>query len=202
MNSDLSRVVPWADGSWMNQPEAVDQTPLGLKVTATAHSDAWRGADDHAILATQNALVVDFLHGSAMEVEFIADMTAQFDQAGIFLHVAEDHWAKAGMELTQGQLQVGAVVTWRLSDWSACRMSDWNGRAVRVRMSWQDNAVIVRASVDGEKYRLVRWFPLDSSLKVQAGPYLASPSRGGLSITFTDWRTAEADEQVHLRASS
>lgn len=200
MNSDMGFVVPWADGSWMNRPEAAVETQLGLKVTATAHSDAWAGADGGGSLLTQDALVVDFPHGSAMEVEFIADMIDQFDQAGLFLYAAHDNWAKAGMELADGRLQLGAVVTRGMSDWSACCMTDWNGRAVRVRASWQDNAVIVRASVDGERYRLIRWFPLDGSLKVQAGPYLASPSRGGLTITFTDWRITEADQQVHQRA--
>lgn len=201
MDPDMGFVVPWADGSWMNQPEAAVETQLGLKATATAYSDAWRGADGGVGLATQNALVVDFQHGSAMEVEFIADMIDQFDQAGLFLYVAEDNWAKAGMELADGRLQLGAVVTRGMSDWSACCMTDWNGRAVRVRLSWKNNAVIVRASVDGERYRMVRWFPLDGSLKVQAGPYLASPSRGGLSITFTDWRITAADQQVHQRAA-
>ncbi len=89
MDPDMGFVVPWADGSWMNQPEAAVETQLGLKATATAYSDAWRGADGGVGLATQNALVVDFQHGSAMEVEFIADMIDQFDRSDLDHAVAE-----------------------------------------------------------------------------------------------------------------
>ncbi len=176
-------------------------TPLGLKVTATPHSDVWRGADDGSTVFTQNALLVDFKPGMAMEVEFIADMIDQFDQAGIFLHVSDEIWAKAGMELVDGQLRLGAVVTNKLSDWSSCGVADWNGRAIRVRASWQDNTVVVRAKVDGEKFCLVRWFPLDESLVVQAGPYLAAPKRAGMSIIFMDWRITSGDERIHERAA-
>ncbi len=201
MNSDSELVVPWNAGSWTNKPVATALTPLGLKVTATPNSDAWRGADDGSVASSQNSLLVDFKPGMAMEVEFIADMIDQFDQAGLFIRVSDENWAKAGMELVDGQLRLGAVVTKGLSDWSSCGVADWNGRAIRVRASWQCNTVVVRAKVDGEQFRLVRWFPLDESLAVQAGPYVASPKRAGMSITFTDWSITDADERVHERAA-
>src|SRR3712207_7259187 len=46
---------------------------------------------------------------SAVEVEFVLDLAAQFDQAGVWLHLSPTHWVKAGVELSDGVAQVGAV---------------------------------------------------------------------------------------------
>ncbi len=197
MSTDQGCTVPWESGSWTNVPQAVERTALGLMVTATPHSDAWRGTPYGVVKDSANALLTDFKPGQAMEVAFIADMTEQFDQAGLFLRVNDEHWVKTGMELDDGLLQLGAVVTNGSSDWSACCMADWNGRPVRIRASWSEDAITIRASVDGDPFRLVRLFPLDTSLTVKAGPYVASPVRSDFSITFTDWRTTPPDTSVH-----
>lgn len=187
--------VPWATGKWTNKPAALEKTSLGLTVTATEKSDAWRTNANGLSRSSENALLGDFRPGQAVEVAFIADMIEQYDQAGVFLRVNEEHWAKAGMELSDGLLQLGAVVTRGESDWSACCVPDWNGRPIRVRASWNAGTVVVSAKVDKEPFRLVRIFPLPETLEVKAGPFLASPTRRGLSITFTDWCLTEADSR-------
>ena len=98
------------------------------------------------------------------------------------------------MELSDGLLQLTATLTRGFSDRSMCRVADWNGRPVRVRAAWKHEMMWIYASVDGEPLQLVRMFPFEGALKVKAGPYVASPRRKRLSITFTEWLITDADD--------
>ena len=188
------RAVPWEEGLWTHVPEDVRSSPLGLTITAKAMSDAWNSTDPAKTVHTENALVTDLHQGQAVEVAFIADMTEQFDQAGIYIASDDATWAKAGMELSDGLLQLTATLTRGLSDRSMCQVADWNGRPVRVRAAWKQEMMWIYASVDGEPLQLVRMFPFEGALKVKAGPYVASPRRKRLSITFTEWLITDADD--------
>ena len=102
-------------------------------------------------------------------VSFRLDYTEQFDQAGLFLRVDEHEWVKAGVEISDGVAQLGAVVTHRTSDWSVAPVPEWVGRVVTVRASRSGDAVTVRARVDDEPLRLVRLAWLDPAARVSAG---------------------------------
>lgn len=65
---------------------------------------------------TEQALLAPFVAGTAVEVEFTAAFSAQFDQAGVFVRASEEHWGKAGVEFADARPQVGAVVTDGMSD--------------------------------------------------------------------------------------
>ena len=82
-----------------------------LVVTAQEGSDAWRLTSYGFVHDSEHALVAPFPIDTAMEVEFTADFSAQFDQAGIFVRVSAERWVKAGVEFTDGLPFVGAVVT-------------------------------------------------------------------------------------------
>ena len=60
-----------------------------------------------------------------MEVSFRLDFSAQFDQAGAFVRVDERTWTKAGVEVSDGEAQLGAVVTREFSDWSVGPVPEW-----------------------------------------------------------------------------
>ncbi|WP_164996678.1 DUF1349 domain-containing protein [Actinomyces minihominis] len=193
MQTSEAFTVPWETGVWTNTPESVRDGALGLSVTASAMSDAWSGPHNYWQATSENALVTKLLPNQAMEVSFIADMTEQYDQAGIFLAVDETTWAKAGMELVKGQLRLTATVTRGQSDRSMCRVSDWNGRLIRVRAAWSDNLMAIYAAVDTDPFKLVRLFPMNEGLTLVAGPYVASPRRGDFTTTFTAWRITGSD---------
>lgn len=191
------RPVPWDAGSWTHPPAATARTDDGLRVTAIEGSDAWRVTSYGFVHDSEHALLAPFPAGNAVEVSFRADFTDQFDQAGLFLRVDEQHWVKAGVEFTDGALQLGAVVTDGRSDWSAAPVPEWNGRLLTIRASWVASAVTVRAKADGEDFRLVRVLPLDADLDVQAGPLICAPTRSGLTVTFTSWALTAADASLH-----
>jgi regulation of enolase protein 1 (concanavalin A-like superfamily) len=74
---------------------------------------------------------------------------------------------------------------------------EWASREVTIRASRFEDAVIIRARVEDEPWRLVRLAPLDPEAEVQAGPYCCAPSRAGLTVAFTSWRLTEPDASLH-----
>lgn len=187
----------WTSGAWTNDPTSVDITDAGMHVTATKGSDAWRITSYGFIHDTEHALLAPFAQNTAMEVSFILDFSAQFDQAGIFVKVDRAIWIKAGVERSDGEESLGAVVTRGVSDWSLSPVADWNGRHVKIRASRSGNALTVRARVDAEPWRLVRVAPLDAEAAVSAGPFCCAPTRDGLTVHFTSWRTTTPDDGLH-----
>ncbi|MHA7146284.1 DUF1349 domain-containing protein [Arthrobacter sp. TmT3-37] len=187
----------WGRGTWRNPPVGVVADGGTLQVTAAEKSDAWRHTSYGFVHDSAHALLAPLPAEGAMEVSFLLDYTEQFDQAGIYLHVSESVWIKAGVEVSDGIPQVGAVVTHGVSDWSVAPVPEWIGREITVRLSRAGNAVTIRARAGDEPFRLVRVAPLDESARAEAGPFCASPTRANLTTTFTRWVGTDADATLH-----
>ncbi|CAK4617394.1 unnamed protein product [Aphanomyces euteiches] len=198
----------FASGTWINPPESVETLLDGsIVATAVAGSDAWsRTSYGYTRLSASHLVGADLPAGRAIEVAFRGNFVNAFDQAGIFLDVKfpessaaaeEVIWAKAGVELSDGVLQVGAVVTRGWSDWSVSPVPTWGSGTITIRVSRAGDAITVRARVDAEPFRLVRLAYLDPTTVVSAGPYLASPTKSGLRVNFLSWKTGPADATLH-----
>lgn len=168
-----------------------------LLVTAVEGSDAWRLTSYGFVHDSEHALLAPIADGTAMEVEFDATFEAQFDQAGLFVRVDDTRWVKAGVEFSDGDLQLGAVVTNGMSDWSLAPVPEWRGRRLTVRISRAGNALTVRAGVAGDALRLVRVIPFAADLASSAGPFVCAPTRSGLTVPFAAWRRGPADAGLH-----
>ncbi|WP_431807609.1 DUF1349 domain-containing protein [Microbacterium paraoxydans] len=193
---DMS-IMPWTAGTWTHAPADVVDSGTHLDVTAVEGSDAWRHTAYGFVHDTEHALLAPLAVGEAMEVSFRAPWEGQFDQAGLFVRADDEHWIKAGVEHADGHLGLGAVVTAVTSDWSIGQVDDWHDSEITVRVSrWRD-AVIVRATADGGPWRLVRVAPFDGQAAVTAGPFLAAPTRAGLTVRFTRWERTAADADLH-----
>jgi regulation of enolase protein 1 (concanavalin A-like superfamily) len=191
----IDDVQPWSAGAWTTPPAAVAEDGPDLLVTAVGGSDAWRHTsygfvhdDAHALLAPLDG---------AVEVTFDAAFDQQFDQAGLMLRADAETWLKAGVEFSDGALQLGAVVTLGRSDWSVSPVPEWAGRRVTVRASRDGDAVTVRARVDDEPFRLVRLAAFPPGVPVSAGPYCCAPTHAGLVVRFRRWTTGPADDALH-----
>ncbi|RKE64555.1 DUF1349 domain-containing protein [Microbacterium sp. AG238] len=189
--------IAWSAGSWTNEPAAATLDGHDLLVTAHEGSDAWRVTSYGFVHDDEHALLAPMAQGTAVEVAFVLDFSAQFDQAGVFLRVDDETWIKAGVEHSDGTDSLGAVVTRGMSDWSLCPVTDWAGRVVTVRASRSGDAVTIRARVDDEDWRLVRVTPLDPAAEVAAGPFCCAPTRAGLTVRFVSWRSVAADPSLH-----
>lgn len=198
--------IAWESGRWTTHPTAARQRAgkagPELYVQPGPYSDAWRTTSYGFVHDNENALVVPFEHGTSVEVVVTARFEAQFDQAGLFLTAGPERWVKAGLELSDGVLQVGAVVTHGTSDWSVAPVPQWLGRDVRVRASWGGDAVTIRAGLNatGEPLNLVRVLHWDPDLITEAGPYACTPTRGAddpLVVRFIEWSMGTADRELH-----
>lgn len=189
--------IDWSTGAWTNEPERVERDGADLLVTAREGSDAWRVTSYGFVHDDEHALLAPMAPGTAVEVAFRLDFSAQFDQAGVFLRVDDETWIKAGIERSDDTESLGAVVTHGASDWSLSPVTGWSGRIVTVRASRAGDAVTVRARVDDEPWRLVRVAPLDPAAPVSAGPFCCAPTRAGLTVRFTSWRSVPADASLH-----
>ncbi len=191
------RRMPWASGSWTRPPVSVVERDDDLVATAAEGSDAWRVTSYGFVHDDEHALLAPLPSEAALEVTFTADLAAQFDQAGLFLRVSDEHWIKAGLEFADGVVQLGVVATRGVSDWSAAPVPDWAGERVTIRASRSGDAVTVRARTAGGPWRFVRLVPLDPAVEVAAGPYLCAPTRAGLAVRFHAWVVTEPDAALH-----
>jgi hypothetical protein len=192
--------IAWSEGSWRNPPVAVVEAQSGaLMAEAEKGSDAWQITSYGFARDSEHSLLRPFTTGTAVEVDFIASMTEQFDQAGLLLRVDSTRWVKAGTEFADGVLRLGVVVTDTCSDWSTTPAPQWSGKKVTLRASLSDGALTVRARAEEEPFELVRLapFPANREEPIKAGPYLCAPSRAGFHAEFTVWRAGASDRSLH-----
>jgi hypothetical protein len=190
-------VTSWDRGQWLNPPPSVEQDGDHLLVTAARGSDLWQRTSYGFRRDSGHALLVPVPRDCAVEVSFVADARGTFEQAGLLLRLDEQRWVKAGVEHSDGALQLSAVVTSTSSDWSTGPVPTWSGRQVTVRASIAADAVTVRARVDDEPYRLVRLAPLPEHGQLVAGPYCCAPETDGFQVRFTGWQETAADATLH-----
>lgn len=194
------RDIPWDQGTWRNPPASVTDTPSGgLRVEAIEGSDAWQKTSYGFERDSAHGLLRRFDVDTAVEVEFVADMSQQFDQAGVIVRVDGDHWVKAGTEYVDGVLRLSTVVTDAYSDWSTAPVPRWQDKKVTIRASWASGALSVRAKAEGEEFELIRlapWSPHGDAVVV-AGPYLCAPERAGFVAEFTTWKVGPRDASLH-----
>ncbi|MFW2512412.1 DUF1349 domain-containing protein [Demequina sp. SO4-13] len=195
-NTGLQELV--RTGAWTTEPMRAEWGADGeLLVEAREESDAWRETSYGFVHDSAHALLSPFGAREAVEVTFVLDYDQQFDQAGVMIRVDESTWIKAGVEVSDGAAQVGAVVTHGVSDWSVAPVPEWMGREVTVRASRDGGAVTIRARVDDEPWRLVRVAPLSPTADARAGLFCCAPTRAGLVVRFVAHRRGEVDAALH-----
>ena len=186
-----------AGAQWLNEPEwRVDGEVLEMH--AREGSDLWQLTSYGFARDTGHALLHPLEPGQACEVDVLADMSEQFDQAGLLVRVDETHWLKAGLELADGRLGASAVLhrrTLGLVDQPGGRVG--RARGCACASAGDADSLTVRARAEGGEWRLVRLVPFTASGWVGVGPYCCSPSRAGYVARFRDLADGPADEELH-----
>jgi len=192
--------APWDAGIWTRDPVAVTADGDGIVVEAAEGSDFWRTTQYGFIHDDGHALLGPWPADTAVEVAVdTSTLTGLYDQAGVFLRGGDELWIKAGLEVNDDVLQVGAVVTNRVSDWSLAPVPDWAGEVVTIRASRSGvdgDAVTIRARAGDGPWRTIRVAPFDADAAT-AGPMVCAPTRGGLEVRFTGWAFVPADVDLH-----
>ncbi|MFE6964849.1 DUF1349 domain-containing protein [Agromyces sp. NPDC057679] len=195
-----ARAMEWNDGRWTREPESVRSDGDALVVTAVEGSDYWRTSHYGFVHDDGHGLLADWPAGSAVEVSFDSStLTGLYDQAGILLFAGEERWVKAGLEVSDGVLHLGAVVTNGVSDWSMAPVPEWAGEIVTVRASRggvAGDAITVRARTATSGWRTLRVAPFTAGA-AQAGPMICAPLRADLAVRFTRWALTDGDVDLH-----
>jgi regulation of enolase protein 1 (concanavalin A-like superfamily) len=181
---------------WLNEPQWQVADDV-LEVHAAGGSDLWQRTGYGFVHDSGHALLHPLEVGRACEVDVLAGMSAQFDQAGLLVRVDETLWLKAGLELADGRLGLSTVFTDGRSDWATSPVQDWVGTWVRVRISRAPDSLTVRARPEGGAWQLVRLVPFAPSGIVRVGPYCCSPSRAGYVARFRAHADGDADAELH-----
>lgn len=192
------RNVAWSEGRWTTEPVASRRVGEALIVQAAEGSDFWEKTLYGFQRDSGHALLAAWEEGSAVEVSFeLRGFDDLYDQAGVMLWRSPRQWIKAGVEVNDGVLHVGAVVTDGYSDWSLAPVPEWRGQVVTIRASRAEDAVILRATATGQPWRTIRVARLEPGVAAQAGPFVCAPKRAGLEVTFTRWAFEPPDAELH-----
>ena len=171
-----------------------------LVVRASKGSDWWRRTHYGFVHDDGHGLVTEWPTDTAVEVTVDAStLRGLYDQAGLVLWSGPDRWIKTGLEVSDGMLHVGAVVTDGVSDWSLAPVPDWSDELVTIRASRggdAKDAVTLRARTTTSGWRTLRVAPFATGA-VSAGPMVCAPMRDDLEVRFTEWAFTAPDTDLH-----
>lgn len=174
--------------SWLNKPETAEVKGDVVKFATEPETDFWqrthygfRRNNGHAFLTR---LWDDF--SFSMQCEFVYE--SQFDQAGLFLYLDEDNWAKASLEYNEGAGGfLGSVVTNHgYSDWGTSPL-DPDVNRMYYRISRRGADFRMDCSSDGDEYAQMRIFHMYGDLSTaRVGVYACSPQQSSFKVRFTE----------------
>jgi regulation of enolase protein 1 (concanavalin A-like superfamily) len=176
---------------------AVVDEPATVTATAGRHTDIFidpTGGTAGSTLdpaATLNAPTLlgrapdgDFQFSARVSVEF----AATYDAGVLLTWIDERHWGKLCFELSpDGEPMIVSVVARGVADDANAFVV--GARTVWLRVSRIDRAFAYHASVDGQAWRMIRYFTLDGPSKpVSIGFEAQSPMGEGCAVTFDEIR--------------
>ena len=194
----LYKDISWTEGTWTNEPAAVEMKENHMTVQAVQESDYWEKTLYDFVHRNGHALLKEFTREDAMEVTFqLKDFTELYDQAGMMVMYDELHWIKAGIEVIDGEPNISIVTTDGFSDCSNFPVPSWEGEEVTFRVSPFRDAVLIRVRTPGSRWITVRLsrFPFENGMK--GGPMVCAPLRKDLKVKFTRWITTQPDKAQH-----
>jgi len=186
--------LEWDALTWHHPPAAVAHDGAALVVTTGRDADWWRMTGYGFVHADGHLLAAPFPNEGSIEVTFRADLTGQYDQAGLMLYANDEVWIKAGLE-RDGPLYAAVVVTHGHSDWSVSPVAEIApGTPVTIRASRRGDGVTFHYGIGDEApTRLMRLAYLPPDLEVIAGAMTCTPTREGMVVRFDPVRIGPPD---------
>jgi len=176
-------LVPSVGSSW-------SVSEHGIGTIATPHSDIFVDPGGAGQVNAETLLNAATLLGELPEADFqfrarVSVAFASTSDAGVLLlWLDEKHWAKLCFEFSpDGEPMVVSVVNRDVADDAKAFVVD--ARAVWLRVSRVDQVYAYHASVDGERWRLIRAFVLRAPGTVsRIGFEAQSPTGDGCVVAF------------------
>ncbi|GAA1506188.1 DUF1349 domain-containing protein [Sphaerisporangium rubeum] len=169
---------------WINEP-ANWTAGEDLRITAEARTDLWQTTFYNYKVSSAHMFGTTVTGDALLTATFGGAYAAQYDQAGLVLHIDDENWIKAGAEYVDGGLHLSTVVTRGFSDWSVTVPAK-PSQEITLDLQKKGDAVVVRYGLDGAKpetmLRLAYFPPGPPAL---AGVMCAAPSGPGFETRFT-----------------
>ncbi len=184
--------------AWLNPPLAERRADGTLTVKTRGATDFWqqtfygfRRSSGHFLHPTVTG---DF----TASVKFTGRYEALYDQAGLMLRADEIHWAKTGIEYTDGERHLSAVVTNEFSDWSVLPYRHARDE-VSIRVTRHGEAIRIQFEDPGTgQWQMLRLAYLKPAAELQVGVMCCSPEREGFEVTFRDFEISPPiDRALH-----
>ena len=102
------------------------------------------------------------------------------------VHLDEENWVKAGVELSDGEATLSSVLTVGQSDWATGRFGGDAGD-FWIRATVEKGTLKLQASADGKRWPLLRLSPFPRRMSYLVGPMCCTPERSGLEVRFSSF---------------
>lgn len=178
--------VDFRSGKWLNAPASSEVSEHSLTITTDQNMDFWRETHYGFVRDTGHFLGVTTGDGFTATVRIQGEFRSLYDQAGLMVRIDEERWVKTGVEFTDGQAFLSAVVTDGKSDWSVSQpFKELEDFYIRVTLS--NGAMRIQASRDGHFWPLLRLAAFPAASTYQVGPTACTPERSGLVVRFSEF---------------
>jgi uncharacterized protein len=183
-------LLPSPASAW--RPDAGTGTVAAM---AAAHTDIFVDPGGAGTLNAESMLNAATLLGAPPRGDFqfsarvTVDFAATYDAGVLLIWIDERHWGKLCFEYSpDGEPMVVSVVTRGVSD--DANAFTVPGRSVWLRVSRMDRAYAYHASLDGRRWRMIRFFSIDADGAVpdKVGFEVQSPTGDGCTVTFDEIR--------------
>lgn len=185
--------------TWSNAPGRWDLWPDGkLRVSVSPRVDYFRNPNGQYVIDSAPFLWLAAAGDFVARVRVCPTFTSTYDAGALMVRHNETCWAKLCYEATDfGTHAVVSVVTNGLSD-------DANGVDLDVEALWlqvvrQDNVFALHYALDGQEWRMVRYFPLPVPREIKVGLVAQSPVGPGTTVDFSEF-VVESRRIQDLRA--
>ncbi|MBD1877192.1 DUF1349 domain-containing protein [Nodosilinea sp. FACHB-131] len=171
---------------WLNEPPQWAQTDQQITLTTAPNTDFWRvthyGFIRHSGHFFYETITGDFV----AEVTIVGQYRDLYDQAGLMVHIDNNHWLKAGIEYVDGVQNLSAVVTHDYSDWSMVALTK-APETLRLRLERRGEAIELLYRDENGDFRPFRLTYFRDAPTLQVGIMAASPDGDGFEVTFADY---------------
>jgi regulation of enolase protein 1 (concanavalin A-like superfamily) len=175
---------------WSNEPATWHADDDRLVVTPEAETDFWRETF-YGFVHDNGHFYHRDVHGDfTAEVTLVGGYQHLYDQSGLMVRGDEQHWLKAGLELTDGAVHMSTVLTRDTSDWAVLALPSFDGR-LRLRLTRHGDAIRVEFALPGGDWQLQRlgYLPLPETCTV--GLMCCAPVQAGFEAGFEGFAVSE-----------
>ncbi|CZT37166.1 DUF1349 domain-containing protein [Rhizobium sp. 9140] len=176
---------------WLNEPAVWKAIETGVTLTTDMNTDFWRETHYGFTRDSGHFLGVPVDDDFTVRVRIQGEFRSLYDQAGLMVRIDESRWVKTGVEFTDGERFLSAVVTDGKSDWSVSQPFD-QLEDFHIRVTLKGGAIRIQASSDGKRWPLLRLAPFPRAQRYLVGVTACTPERSGLNVQFSDFSISGA----------